>query len=302
MKITVIDLLIFSVMCGHLLCSSLICVQKFSILNEELEVVCVVACFVNKLEIGNSNCTAFKTSLLLTYITHISDLRRVDIKNLTSSVQKNSYMRVFVNYFFKGVILKALLANLDSAWREISSTIECWLTEQDIGGQIQITVGGRNFNLRPDMTKLDSLQWTSAKWTVQDEVLKLLNERVYLDYYFLLNVCPKLADNLYRDKMQVPNFTVTRTASQERKVLVKTWKTFWSNWHKYREIQDIASTYGSNDIIFLDDYDYSVVEQSKHMNMAGMFFLCGGGFILLGTLCCLSIMRRRDLARDFGYS
>lgn len=283
-------------LCSFCVCHILRCTQTLTISNEEnLEYICLTICYLDNTIIGNSTCVAVRTSLLISYLLPTKIFETKNLPNISTIAQKTAFARVFINYYFRGIILKAILAYSDIFVNNINSTVECWFDGLQNGGILTINVNKEKFYLD---TKKHKHEFVS---NIHNNISSILNHNVEFDYFFLSDICPQLTDEIYKNKVLTGSyFSIMRKVRIEKKAFIKTWKTAWLNWFKYRELKEISLNYGSNDIIFIHDYEF-FSEKSKNMNVAGIFFLVGGAFMLLSMFCCLSIMRRREVAKDLGY-
>lgn len=273
------------------------CIQNMSVFSKGLEYFCKTTCYIESMLIGNDSCGAVRVPMLTSYLLNIDELRKINFPNITTVAHRTAFARVFLNYYLKGSILKALFANSNQSVGNISSSLECRHKGLDKGGKIYINLNESTFFLNTETGRSVFVAVNNDQF--KNNILGLLNRNVEFDFLFLLNLCPYIADEIYKNrKNQGSGFSIMRKVYTHKKDLVKGWKRQWINWFKYRELRDITLTYGSKDIIFISDYDIALEKGDKSINVVGIFFLVGGAFMLLLMLCCMSIMRRREVMKD----
>lgn len=286
------SLLVYTFVMGVCFTSNLTCEQKIVLIQEQkLGAICISTCYVNGVLAGNSSCVSVRTSYLINLAMLTDGFKAMKVGNITSISEKTAFLRVIINYYFRGVMLRALIAKRLPNAAQLSSTVNCWLEGHSAGGVMTLFYGTERIVLRSS-TEMNASQWTSDGPDANG-TLNILNERVSLDSYFLSMICPQLSDEIYKKKVvHSKYFSLIKNDTMPKKFLRNTWKSAWTNWYKYKEIEALLD--------FSRDYE-NVSEITHSMSAAGLFFLAGGAFTMLLLLCCLSMITRKHVVKDLGY-
>ncbi|ANC96569.1 envelope glycoprotein UL37 [macacine betaherpesvirus 9] len=279
--------------------SNLKCIQKIIFLEDNFEAICISTCFINDQIIGNSSCLAVRTAFLITLALKTEGFQNMNLVNVTTFTRKTTYLRVFINYYFRGVMLRALIAKKWSSLSQVHSILECWLEGQNSGGSITITAGKQKFVLQLKSGMVVTRWKTTGKDT--NKTLEILNQKFNYDCYFVSMICPQLSDEIYQRKIINPDFTLMRNETIHKRFLRKTWKSSWISWFKYKELEELSASYGTGNIIYLDDYE-NVLDITQSTTATSLVFLVGGATMVLFLLCCLSIVTRRKVSKETGRS
>ncbi|APZ76245.1 envelope glycoprotein [Murid herpesvirus 3] len=221
-------------------------------------------------------------------MTNSKNFNTLNFPNVTTKDEKNILAKIFITYYFRGILIKAILSRTNKT--HLISKFECWSDEYEKGGNIQIISGKDNFSF---FTNDNLNRWKGPK---NNEILALVNIDYNLDEIFLKYYCPDLADELQRRKLTENEYLkIIKNVPINRKKVSKSWITSWLGWYKYKEYYVFKVTQVDETISF-NDYDESI-EDTESMNTAGTFFLLIGSLVLLGLFVTLIIMRRRDVSK-----
>nr|APO38401.1 envelope glycoprotein UL37 [Human betaherpesvirus 6A]AVK93355.1 U18 [Human betaherpesvirus 6A] len=291
-KLTMKSLLVYIFVMGVCFTSNFTCEQKIVLIQEhKLRSICISTCYVNGVLAGNSSCVSVKTSYLINLAMLTNGFKTMRVGNITSISEKTAFLRVIINYYFRGVMLRALIAKRLPNAAHLSSTVNCWLDDHSAGGVMTLFYGTERIVLNSS-TEINASRWISDGKDANG-TLNILNERVSLDSYFLSKICPQLSSEIYKKKVAHPkNFSLIKNDTKPKKFLRNTWRSTWSNWYKYKEIEAFLD--------FSSDYE-NLSEITYSMSAAGLFFLAGGAFTMLLLLCCLSMITRKHIVKDLGY-
>ena len=287
---------VFLICLSLTLMSNLKCHQNIIFLDNKLEAVCVTTCYVNEMLIGNSSCLSVRTAFLISLSLKTEGFREMSLVNLTTTSHKLTYLRVLINYYFRGVMLRALIAKKWHFASRANSPLECWLEGHNSGGSITIMTGGQKFLLQL-RSGIVAVKWRSVGKD-KNKTLEILNQKFNYDCYFVAMICPHLSDEIYQRKVLNPNFTIVRNETIYKRFLRKTWKSSWLDWYKYKELEDLSASYGGKNVIFLNDYE-SFLDQTQATTI-GVVFLVGGSAMVLFLFFCLSIVNRRKVDKNVG--